>query len=261
MCRISIALLFLALFTGCEFQEKEPQAFFKRELFSVFKVSGINEAIVGKSSFELAPGSWHSAMRLSARVNGFEVVDYCLLVKVPYELDPGQIKFVKAHEAQKPCSEYLFEKPVSEIRDFYNLLVEYDKAKLVIKLDKENHVYEFLNLANMSLRYSVSASAALPAQALLKEGHVCYQVNDDCTSSEDRCSQCEGGSYLVKNSACATAYSKVCGVDECGQKNRPACIRGHMASGVMDYCIQDSPVGFCSGDNRVACVNGLLTCE
>lgn len=242
-------------------QEYSHNAFFAENLYAVYRVGEINEKIVGMDSLDLAPGTWHSAMRLSTRANNFERIDYCLLMKTPFDLDPGQARFVRAMNFSAPCSDYLFAPAASNTLDFYNAVVDLEDSVLTIKLDKETHRYSFINLSGLDVQVSPEDGASKAHRETLKAGEICLAVADDCSVSKDRCGECEGGSHYIKNSACASAYSKVCGRDLCGQKGYYACLRGHASTGIKDYCIQDSPVGFCSGDNRVGCVNGTLVCE
>lgn len=260
MRALSLISIFL-FFTSCLEQGGRQTPFFEDELYATFEVGELNPHIVGEDSLELAPGTWHPAMRLAAYANDFERIDYCLLVKAPFELEPGKIKFVRAASLEEECSEFLFEKPVSKVKEFYNISIDYDLDKLSIKLDQEEYEYSFFNLREGVVDISLQGGDSSPGRALLQDGEVCLKVENDCSRSKDLCGRCEGGSYYVKNSSCTTAYSKVCGRDNCGEKGEPACIRGHISTGVMDYCIQDSPVGFCSEGSRVGCVNGSLVCE
>lgn len=259
---LSITVAATLILTSCFKQAQEEKRYFAEELAATYSVSEINENLVNAEKIEVAPGAWHPALRLSARGNRFKKIDYCLLVKAPYQLDPGKIKFVKASGENKDCSEYLFSKEASAPIDFYNLFIEYKKPELILKVDQDIYRYKFWNLGEKSLLISNnSLEEGSLKSSLLKEGEVCRPVGDDCSIGEDLCERCESGSYYIKNSSCLSTYSKVCGVDNCGKKGESACIRGHVSTQVKDYCIPDSPVGFCLGDNRVGCVNGALICE
>lgn len=259
-----LAIVFSGLFSSSCFERGEGLSsgkFFHAPLFSVYKVSEINGNFVGAEKIMAAPGTWSSALRLHTRVNDFQRLDYCLLVKAPYRLEPGELKFVIAESFAKECSEYLFSKPASRTVKFYNLSIAPGADELRIKADDREFQYRFINQSGWSLQISTPAEEGKRERRFLKEGEFCFKVANDCSVSADQCDLCEGGSYYVKNNSCLSAYSKVCGQDKCGLKGEPACIRGQVSTGVKDYCIQDSPVGFCSGNARVACVNGLLICE
>lgn len=238
----------------------KPESFFKEELFSVYQVGEINPAVINNEGLDLPPGVWSPAARFSVLANDFERIDYCLVLKAPFKLEPGQLKFVAAGE--QSCGERLFAEPLAGPKSFYNISARLEEAKFTLRVDQEKRVYRFVNMEDGDVRIApdVESQTLSPAK-LLRDGEACFTVADDCSATEDRCGRCEGGSYYIKNSACQSAYSKVCGRDTCGQKGAYACIRGHVSTGVKDYCIQDSPVGFCSGNNRVGCVNGTLICE
>lgn len=260
-----LALLPLAFnLTSCleNSRPQEKASFFSSELVSTYHIGEINENLVNEENIKAPPGTWQAALRLSAYANMFERVDYCLLVKIPYKLEPGKIKFVRSKTLEKTCSEQLFAPQDSAEVEFYNLYIDYNQNELVLKVDQHVHRYKFSNMSQGSLLVSNDNGATSSgAVSLLKDGEVCRQVNSDCASGVDRCDDCENGSYYIKDNSCAQAYTKICGVDNCGKKGEPACVRGQVSTGVKDYCIQDSPVGFCSGKNRVACVNGKLICE
>jgi hypothetical protein len=55
----------------------------------------------------------------------------------------------------------------------------------------------------------------------------CHKVGDDCQSEgEYKCHLCRYGWFEVIRSNCKTKRDKYCGIDRCGQKGFPACVRG-----------------------------------
>ncbi|MCO4752958.1 MAG: hypothetical protein KC478_00680 [Bacteriovoracaceae bacterium] len=258
LLQLIITLIFIS---SCRDVDQKSSSYLHDKFLSVYEVIELNERLVNANELKLAPGAWHSAMRLKARVNNFKTIDYCLLVKTPYEVEPGELKFVQAASDTK-CSEYFFSPAIAQALSFYNLKINYADYALSLRLDKKSYDYKFKNIQSKALEISLgSLEYQGTPDRVLADGVICKKVEDDCSVSLDQCNLCENGHYYVKNGHCSSSYSKVCGIDNCGAKGEPACIRGEVATGVKDYCIQDSPVGFCSGSARVACVNKLLICE
>lgn len=55
----------------------------------------------------------------------------------------------------------------------------------------------------------------------------CKTVNQNCeTIGEDFCQLCNFGSFEVVDYACPNGGSRFCGINHCGEKNEPACLRG-----------------------------------
>lgn len=55
----------------------------------------------------------------------------------------------------------------------------------------------------------------------------CKSVNQNCeTIGEDFCQMCNFGSFEVVDYACPKGGSRYCGINHCGEKNEPACLRG-----------------------------------
>ncbi len=264
-----LPLVLLLTCLSCEDKgpHKKSSPFFEKELLSIYKFHEVNNKIVNSDELKMAPGTEVQALRLSVYGNHFERADYCLLVRRPQGLDPGLLRFVLANDFDRPCEEHLFEPSASRELEFYNLSIELgekgrESEGLTLKVDDKSFHYPVFN-GNNEWGVSISPHEMTTKKnaKTLSDGTLCHEIKDDCSASEDKCSDCANGSYYFKTSSCSTQISRVCGRDECGHRGRPACIRGEVSTGVSTYCIQDSPVGFCIGDARVACLNGRLICE
>ena len=91
----------------------------------------------------------------------------------------------------------------------------------------------------------------------------CQKFNEKCEEIINwNCDSCAGGWFEVIDSGCQTKTSKVCGVNRCGEKNWPACLRGWQYTETQSsyYCETGSKVGFCQDNLDVVCDNGLLVC-
>lgn len=55
----------------------------------------------------------------------------------------------------------------------------------------------------------------------------CHQVSKECKDvKENICNRCRYGYYEVVDYQCPQGGSKYCGINRCGEKNGPACVRG-----------------------------------
>lgn len=259
---LSLITLFL-LFSCKEKKSENAQAsFFEKELISAYRFHEVNDKLVNSNELKMAPGVWASALRVSIYGNSFQRADYCLLIKRPQGLEPGMAHFTLANDFEAPCSEFLFAPPASERMEFYNLTIEANDKRLVLKVDDKNFVYPLFNDHNeWGAGISPHGPETKESGLALKDGELCQEVKSDCSMSQDLCDQCSNGSYYFVTSSCSKKFSRVCGRDNCGHRGGPACIRGEVSTGVRTYCIQDSPVGFCVGEARVACIDGKLICE
>ncbi len=97
-----------------------------------------------------------------------------------------------------------------------------------------------------------------------KEITFCERKNNQCEIiGNSNCDEClYGWDYLVDYN-CSGGGSKACSPVECGQKGKPACVRGILWSGrdMRELCFDDSPAGFCQDDLRTICgEDGVLIC-
>jgi hypothetical protein len=172
------------------------------------------------------------------------------------------------------CKDLLLVRPYAKKEKIRNFGIILKDDILKLRIDEDNIEYKLFNISKPRIEKvlnpssEVSIQFASPVQtktivSYLKNGTICKKVEDDCSVSLDECNSCTGASYFLINSKCSHGYSRVCGIDHCGSRNEPACIRGVETSGIdMDfYCVNDSPVGFCNEGLRVICLNGTLYCE
>lgn len=97
-----------------------------------------------------------------------------------------------------------------------------------------------------------------------KEITFCERKNDQCEIvGNSNCNEClYGWDYLVDYN-CAGGGSKACSPVNCGEKGKPACVRGLLWSGkdMRELCFDDSPAGFCQDDLKTICgEDGVLIC-
>ena len=91
---------------------------------------------------------------------------------------------------------------------------------------------------------------------------ICHKVNDKCKTIEEfRCNLCRYGWFETASNKCPQGGSKFCRPSKCGEKNRPACLRGYeMTSG--HGCYDNSVAGFCGNGLHTVCgPDGFLICS
>ena len=238
---------------------------------TTFNIDIINSSLVNKDITGLPPGTTHNIASFEVYSGSFFKKEYCLNLKSVNEEDPGELFLI---QKKKNCEDTLIEGKKVFKEKFYNLRVNINEKKIDIKLDT-NHIEiplinkkklitkKFASHIKTSEYGSFEISTNLGGEKLheLVDGEICFETDDECNVVKDNCDQCPYGTYYIKNNACEKSYTKVCGIDRCGERLQYACIRGPSASGVKDYCIPDSPYGFCQPGLRVNCINKILICE
>jgi len=245
-------------------------------LLSTYHSSIITTGAVNTDEPKLAPNIYLSLIQFDTYTNSFQKSSLCLNIKTKDKLDQGFLYLVQKKEA--PCSESLLDEEVLWKKKYYNFSIKLNRSYFVMKIDDKTYKLSFINVKNKNHQRGSSHIAknkygstmisinsvqnSHPEVTLsLKDGEICRLVDDNCKVIFDKCDQCDNSSYYFKNNTCRSKNSKICGIDLCGQRGEVACLRGHEATKMSQYCIQDSPVGFCHGDLRVACINGILICE
>ena len=243
----------------------------ERHLLSTFEIEKLIQKELSSDILNLPPGTHHSLLKFKTYDLNFNQKMFCLNIRVSEKLEPGELYLVSVNG---DCEETLMTKHKLWKSPYYNFEISLEGNKFYLLLDNKKIKFNIIN--NKELRKSkfsshipqnsfgaieIGLSQGGDAFIKIEDGEICKQVNDSCEIVFDKCDQCIGGSYYFKNSLCTKAYSKVCGVNNCGVRGEVACLRGSVSTGLKDYCIQDSPIGFCSDGSRVACVNETLICE
>jgi hypothetical protein len=240
-------------------------------LLSTFDYKVKIENNLNSDELKLPPKTYHHLVSFYAYTQDFKEKIYCLNIFTKDKLEPGLLYLT---ETDENCERSLMSEKKLWESVYYNYEINFNSNKLYLKIDKTEFDISLINNKKMFHQKFSSHTAKNSFGSVMlglgkvgkervkiKDGEICRQVNNDCSISLDQCDQCQGGSYYFKNSQCQKIYSKACGINPCGKRGEVACLRGYLASGIKDYCIQDSPVGFCFDGSRVACVNETLICE
>ena len=101
------------------------------------------------------------------------------------------------------------------------------------------------------------------SRILSKKDKLCHRVDKDCKQTVPyQCDECPGGWYEIRGNGCQGGGNKYCGINRCGEKNRPACNGGNLLSihQKKEACFNNSPIGICSQEFEVECLNNQLVC-
>lgn len=240
-------------------------------LMSTYHIEVLNSSLVGKSIEGLPPGTLHNVITFKTYSGGFFTKEYCLNIQAVKDNEPGELFIV---EKESDCEASLMNgKKIFQLA-FYNFQLELKEKFVLIKADKERLQIPLINkkylenkkftshiASNSYGSFEISTGLGGKKREWLSAGSICYQTDDECNVIKDNCQKCPYGTYYIKNNACAKSMTKVCGIDQCGTQNNYACIRGPLASEIKEYCLPDSPYGFCHEGLRVSCVNKVLICE
>lgn len=240
-------------------------------LLSSFQVLVFNPDLVNKDVSGLPPSTLHNVLEFKTYSGAFFTRSYCLNIQATKDSEPGELFII---EKKTTCEETLIEKEKLFSKKYYNLKISFDFKKVLIKIDQEKIEVPLINFkqrenkkfshhikVNSHGSFEISTGLGGEKTQWLKDGDICYETDDDCQLVMDNCDMCPYGTYYIKNNQCKNNLTKVCGIDNCGERGQYACIRGPIASNIKEYCMPDSPFGFCKPGLRVVCINGVLTCE
>lgn len=284
--RSLIFLLSFFVLISCQKKIVDSSFFYEtnRRWIAASKVVWVSEHYKQDSQILEPKGTWQPILEVSFLDLNFNQVSDCLFYKVPHLGSDGVLKVI-SNPSGATCINIIGEEEYTEMNGIINFGYEYDpslntKNNLTLKIDTLRFKYNFLNMNNSKtgtslLSSSVGISKILGAKITSdisyniqsikhKNGKICFDVNNACeVVIPNTCDQCLFGSFKTVSSSCVTQHRRVCGVDMCGRKGFPACLRGFLASRIdLDkYCINDSPVGICQKGLRVICENNTLMCE
>ncbi len=290
-------LVLLVLSFGClknKIAEDQNIDFFREtslRWIAATKISWVNENIKkdlrNNNRIMGVSGEWQPILRVSfIDFNSNEVSD-CLYYKELRKEDLGEIKVIP-NPQNNDCKDLLDEKPYASLFDVANFSFDItdnmdSKKHFELMIDTKKFDYIFGNFTNdrygnelfsssvkksrgrgVLIHSEISYTASSSKHGSLADGVVCFDVNNKCqVTAKNNCSKCKNGWYEVLSNKCATNGRRICGDDNCGKKGKPACIRGHIASGInpKNFCFKGSPSGFCAPGLTTACINDILVCE
>jgi len=200
----------------------------------------------------------------------------CLVYSVPSKQTNGKLSIINIGY-EKKCEDYILtnKSQLYEFDNIYNLAISYKKRDLILDVDMKKYHFKFFNYLDTKKPQLLDTSATLTqipgvqisfvtpsSNSFLKNGEICFDVDDRCKVLKDECFRCSGAVYPAIASNCKEQVRRYCGDSQCGIKGAPACIRGFSASGYTGpFCINDSPIGYCEKPLRVICIDNELICR
>lgn len=282
-----ISLALLLFLTSCT--ESHDSNEFRKKVYERWSgaktIHSIHPYIKQGESIKRPRGTWQKLFAVSFYDTRFEIQYDCLYYRVPTSEMPGMLA-VTFNTQSSSCSDGPPSKVDLSWEGIYNFSYEIalnipTKYHLKLMVDEFKLLFDFMNfklqqynheLASNSVKKgrmtgvkvsSVVRPVGHKSTTKLTDGVLCHGVDKSCkTLQEFRCDQCENGWYEIISSDCPSQYNKICGQDDCGKRGRPACIRGRVATDYkLEYCINDSPIGFCDKGLRVFCNANQLVCR
>lgn len=285
-----LILIFSLLIFGCSNKEKvvslSPIEFYNQiskdwiygSKISDFKFNGVIDRPVGVELFLFQVNFLD--------VSSKKILSQCVYYKVPFKKVIGELIVTNNRElfdcSETPSSDVLF-----ITSDVNKLEISFVGFNLNMKFVSQNKPYQFVipfaNIRGPSLhaknKFEVESkfrngmtflrvdreARFLPSNNYLgnKEDRFsagtaiqCLKLDKSCNQvGEDFCDKCRFGTFEVVDYNCPQGGSRFCGVNHCGEKNEPACIRGLKT-------LDNEFDGICSGDLRPV-LNGdhILICQ
>jgi hypothetical protein len=242
------------------------------------KISWENSHYKGLEKILSPKGTYQSIFEIEFVDKNFNKSYDCIQFYIPKKDFDGELSIVP-NPKHEDCSKLITSQSYAKIKEIKNFGFEIDSDVLKLKVDEFRFEYKLLNFLKQ-IKPTLLDSSIIPStldgiliasnisyskqNPLIKDGSICYDIDDECNELlTNKCSDCKGGFFEVIASKCGVKRKRVCGVNKCGEKNQYACFRGYLASGIdpKNYCIADSPVGFCNENLKVVCINNVLMCE
>lgn len=276
-------IIFLLIFISCLNQksthDENLETLLRRLSFSkeVFKINpNISQGVLISSP----PDTWQLISKFKLKVTSETYLVDCLFYKVPTAKNAGILKLVSEKNG-KSCDESYLEKGKIEVNKINKLSYLFKENILHLKLNDQNFKIKMPNIWEKTVKPKVFSSdikndvsllgfglldyvpSEVYGEEILKENDYCHTYTNSCSEKiAYKCDKCPQGIFTeVVSSNCRDGYNKICGDFSCGGVGELACIRGFQASKFkLDYCINDSPVGFCDEGLRVYCRDDKLVC-
>ena len=179
----------------------------------------------------------------------------CLYYRTPFREKKGELTLVRRFRNE--CGEIKEGTVIASLKEISDLMISKKNHRLIFSYVKGN---EFISSSYPLIdekgktkheKYqSIKREALYPSLQLLKIdtdsfdainpnlGNIndsfalgsairCHQVSKECKDvKENICNRCRYGYYEVVDYQCPQGGSKYCGINRCGEKNGPACVRG-----------------------------------
>lgn len=280
-----LCLLFFFLFVSCFNVEKNARSkdlenIFQRVIYTE-EILEVNEELSQNIIIHEPKDTWQFLFKIKLKLTDDSYLIDCLFYKVPSEKEDGVLK-LKSQQLGEDCKEDYLSRGKWEVAGIKDFSFAIASKGLSFSISEQMFKFPLLNtksIKNVSKLFEsgIKNDIELIGEGVLeyklseryqvnnlKEGDLCHKLENTCEESLSfSCNRCPNGVYTqIISSNCRKAYNKVCGDISCGGVKELACIRGFEATKFkFNYCINDSPVGFCHEGLRVYCKDQKLICD
>lgn len=287
-----LLLLTLLVQIGClpsfdkELNEFELNTY--KSLITTRNVDFILKKNLNQADALVAPvHTWMTLAKFRAWTIGAEEFrEFCLHFRTPSKNKLGRLRLTKG----KNCAERFSTNVVSDLQNIKIFSFYYSNNELNLKFSRNKDMLSLVfPLQNVREKKSFEKFKSYSENSLWvlsserkkgspypskignfaddyaeKTAVKCHEVTKDCeTKLEFECSRCRYGWYEVVANNCPGGSTKYCGINRCGQKGQPACLRGHEQVDIKNgqlNCESGSKAGFCQKGLKTFCHDGMLIC-
>lgn len=235
----------------------------------------INESLKPLEEINQPQNTWIEVGEVHYFDKNFSTKTDCILYNTPGKSSLGELKIIEK-PMRKSCQDLIFEEGLYQAKNIRKLGYQLKGNTFSLIVDNYNIEFKYYNqLKNSKFQLNKnrgsfsSQSVALVTLSskddgtILKSGQLCFQIDDQCNIvKKDECRLCPNQVVAIKENNCSRLYSKICSDNPCGSRGQYACLRGQEFIGELkDYCLADSPIGYCQKGLRVFCENKRLICR
>lgn len=252
--------LLTLLFISCG-QQENLKDILESRWFGIDKVLAFNDKLIQNKKILHPKGTTQYLFTVAFYDQNFKLNYDCAYYKVPIENEDA-ILIVHKNLLNPKCPTFPKETNLikQKVKNF-TFAINTPENHAELKYQNEKNIKLVFPKKPIKLTSNILESSESDND-LLSDYTICEQVDDECRIIMSNCIKCKNSFFPIVNSKCISNYSKMCGRINCGEIGEPACIRGFVTSKVnSEYCINDSPVGFCNPGLRVICVNETLVCR
>ncbi|MFN8369416.1 MAG: hypothetical protein U0T83_02190 [Bacteriovoracaceae bacterium] len=240
-----------------------------KEFITSYEVEPLNGAI--ELNKKIALDGPKSTFLPVLRIKNYEK-NFCLIFQKETVLKVVEIEHFES------CDGSFLKNYVAQISNIHQVFIELKDFELILKINvgdiNREMNFKFYNIKKSKSEFKrfdklekrgilpAIYIAGLPNKKGLVDGTICQDFNQKCEESISYiCDQCLNGWYEISGGKCHKKHIKICGINQCGQKDQFACPKG-LDNNSDDLCSEPKKFGFCEENLKVECSeNKYLKCQ